>query len=518
MLTRSKARMATQEESVMETGESTRVSEVEVNNQLGYHQEETSEDMELIPQVEQIRAGGLPTPKSDFDKLYELLFAMNKKNDENYENLNKKADETNKKADEANKKNEENFKKLEQRLDDTDQKLAENLRRIEENFDARCDRIEQQNKEAKEQVDRNTEDIQRMKEDVIQKIEKQEKELKSKLGETNKRMSKQMNDSEERSRKQVEELKGSINQQREDTNGAIETVKRSVEEVKRTTDEKFSTMEGERSQRLKEVSSRMERLQRRLMEAEMRPTPRTNGDGNKEVRYDGTDPYPMEFLKELTEEKEKYWEGGEVKWIGQHLEKDASIWWRIVKDQIRSFDEFVDVFTEKYWSTDRQELARDNLEYGRYDPRGKLSSVQYLEQKILEFKQLTPAIPEKLLVRKLAKHFGRNIQIAAITRGIVSVTTLANVLTEYDYLYKRQFNTEIKEEKPYNERNKERWVQQERERNTKTFNQNKPKGFSSNNKEFPKQKQQVSVIDTITVTPSTSKKGLETSPDHQKKI
>lgn len=96
-------------------------------------------------------------------------------------------------------------------------------------------------------------------------------------------------------------------------------------------------------------------------------------------------------------------------------------------------------------------MVRDNLEYGRYDPKGKLTLLQYLTQKILEFKQLTPVVPQKLLVRKLSKYFGCNIQIAAITHGITNVTMQANVLSEYEYITERTFQDEVTRESSHNE-------------------------------------------------------------------
>lgn len=103
----------------------------------------------------------------------------------------------------------------------------------------------------------------------------------------------------------------------------------------------------------------------------------------------------MEFLKKLDEIKNKYYEENDVHWIGQHLDSEASIQWCIVRDSISNFEDFVKLFPNKYWSSDRHELVQDNFEYRRFDFREKLSSVQYFEQKILEYKQLTPIL-EKL--------------------------------------------------------------------------------------------------------------------------
>ena len=115
----------------------------------------------------------------------------------------------------------------------------------------------------------------------------------------------------------------------------------------------------------------------------------------------------MEFLKELSELQNVYYPTDNVKWIGSHLEADAAICWRIIRDQITKFEEFKDIFTQKYWGQEKQDAIRDSLEYGRYNWKGSLSVVQYMERKLLESRQLTPAITDRQLIKKIARYYGR---------------------------------------------------------------------------------------------------------------
>lgn len=92
----------------------------------------------------------------------------------------------------------------------------------------------------------------------------------------------------------------------------------------------------------------------------------------------------MEFLKELIEIKDTYYQNEDTRWIGRHLTGEAAIWWRIVKENINNFDDFRDAFTEKYWGVVQQERVRDQLEYGKYVSTGRLSMIQYMERKVLE--------------------------------------------------------------------------------------------------------------------------------------
>lgn len=77
-----------------------------------------------------------------------------------------------------------------------------------------------------------------------------------------------------------------------------------------------------------------------------------------------------------------------------------------------------------------------DLEYGRFGNEEQCITLQYLERKVLEFRQLTPATEERLIGRKLAKHFGKYVQVAVIIRGRQEVTMLVAVLSEYEHVNK----------------------------------------------------------------------------------
>ena len=132
-----------------------------------------------------------------------------------------------------------------------------------------------------------------------------------------------------------------------------------------------------------------------------------------------------------------YYPTDNVKWIGHHLEADAAIWWRVIRDQITNFEEFKDIFTQKYWSQEKQDAIRDNLEYGRYNWKGNLTAVQYMERKLLESRQLTPAVTDRQLIKKIARHYGREIEIAVVTRGINSIHNLESLISEYATINQR---------------------------------------------------------------------------------
>ena len=86
----------------------------------------------------------------------------------------------------------------------------------------------------------------------------------------------------------------------------------------------------------------------------------------KEVKFNGSSDFPMEF-KELTElYHEHYHDINNIAWISRHLEGEAAIWWRLVKDSINNFAGFTEAFSNKYWNDVIQEWVRDQLEFGLY--------------------------------------------------------------------------------------------------------------------------------------------------------
>ena len=70
----------------------------------------------------------------------------------------------------------------------------------------------------------------------------------------------------------------------------------------------------------------------------------------KEIKFNGESEFPMEFLKEITELQREYYPTNGILWIARHLEGEAAIWWRLVKDRLTSFDEFTEAFINKFWN------------------------------------------------------------------------------------------------------------------------------------------------------------------------
>lgn len=251
-----------------------------------------------------------------------------------------------------------------------------------------------------------------------------------------------MQEQKDRCGKDKEELNGTIKIVEERTQQQIRKVEEQVHEVKekqKDTAEKLNTVSVEKGKRLDEINTSLtgikenqERLQRRMEEIEVRPTIRANGISvNKEITYNGEDNFPIEFIKELSELQETHYPADTTRWIGNHMVGEAAIWWRIIREQVRTFEEFKEAFIEKYWGPTQQERVRDQLEYGKFTHNGRLNMIQYMERKVLECRQLVPILSDHHLIKKLARHYEREIQIAVVTRGIRTINSFENLLREY---------------------------------------------------------------------------------------
>lgn len=96
----------------------------------------------------------------------------------------------------------------------------------------------------------------------------------------------------------------------------------------------------------------------------------------------------MEFLKELNELREEFYGEWDTKWIGRRLEGDAGVWWKIVKNQLTTYEEFKEAFREKFWNQIIQEDVSARLEFGRYYNVEGLNPIQYIEHRILKNRRL----------------------------------------------------------------------------------------------------------------------------------
>lgn len=433
MLTRRRAKMATQGSNAEELS-----LEYEINNQLGLADVEESNtpmgEEEMTREANQpTRARGQsPEPQVG---VMEMLAEMMRRQDKNTEEMNKRFEEQTKElkrnSEVMNRKFEEQkreFKNTEETIKKISAKIDEQIDAVRRDLQQQIATVATENKEQNIRLEKEIEEIkgtnESNKKEVSRKLDRHIKETK---------------ESRDKDRKEWQEAITKVDNTAKQRTEGIEQQVRDLKEVQQDTVEKLNSVSVEKGRRLDEITSSLstvkddqQRVQRRLEEIEQRPAVVANGAVvNKELTFDGEDNFPMEFLKELREIQEIYYPSENTKWLGRHLIGEAAVWWRIVRGQINNFQEFEEVFTEKYWGAIQQERVRDQLEYGRYNPNGSKNMVQYMEQRVLQCRRLIPVLPDRHLIKKLARHYDREIQIAVVTRGITNINGFESLLREY---------------------------------------------------------------------------------------
>ena len=118
--------------------------------------------------------------------------------------------------------------------------------------------------------------------------------------------------------------------------------------------------------------------------------------------------------------------------ISQALLGDAKDWWYLQEAEIDSYDQFIVLFRERYWSANTQRTAKRKIEYGQYSPGGKLTRVEYATNLFGLGKKLDLKYTEAEFVLRISEHFERNIRHAVLGQQVKDKNMLLKILTEYD--------------------------------------------------------------------------------------
>lgn len=427
MITRSRSR-------IMESQYSEQSQSPDINNQLGYEMSEEinitenrvteSEGVtEETPQTEpENYSTGARGTSENIPNALEAIMRMIQQTAEEQRKYADKGQEEQKKLSEKFDKSQEEQKKLFEKFSkEIDEKIARSINTKFDELSASTqksiqtieNKINEQEKKIDTQLKKNENELKSM----SKKLEKNIKDTKEEFS-TNARIIQEGN-----SNKFVE----------------IETKLQQVVTSTKDTAEKIDAVSVEKGRRLDEVCQKInsiteqqDRLQRRVENHEGRPNNRNEvQDVSRDITYDGTSHFPMEFLKEMEEIQEVYYSNENTRWIAKHLTDSAAVWWRIVKSQVTTFEQFKEAFIEKFWSSSDQQRIRDYLEFGRYQPDRNMDMVSYLEHQVLRSRQLLPRLDDQQLIKKLGRHYTREIQIALVTRGVSTIAGFESILREY---------------------------------------------------------------------------------------
>lgn len=462
MRTRSqtKASMATQNNphgNVLETGiPENSENEFEINNQLGLEtagSSEVSQVMENNEEINSLRARGQESEQPRMD-LSDVLNLLRQQAAQQAEELRKMAEEQEKRSQQQAAEQKKMMEQLAEQQKLTAEKLTGEVRQqLQQHREETRSDINAFRQEVADQLKAMRGDIDEQKKNWKEQFEVHQQKTTSEIKELSKKQDSLRKEQQIGLEKNRSELKELVQQNSVNLTQEVRKIDEQVTTVvaaHKETAEKLETVTIEKRRKLEELNSSIttvresqERLQRRIKELDGRPVNRpTGGSVSKELVYNGRDQFPMEFLKELTEVYETYYKDENTKWIGGHLVEEASTWWKIIRDRVNNFEQFKELFTDKYWGPMEQEKARDYLEYGKYRHGTGISMIQYMEKCVLESRQLLPVLSDRHLIKKIARHFDREVQTAVVMRGVETIGGFEQLLKEYMMIAPRQnYNT-----------------------------------------------------------------------------
>lgn len=401
---------------------------IEINNQLGLpgifdeitpinvDVDMPKEAPQRSPEVAETGAGGLSQDMQGggLDKILLMLQQMQQNNEVQNQKIQEKIEaQTKSLKAELREFREENLKmhqETREELRKTEKELRTEMQQIREELKAETKIVKEDGEKTRQEMEENKEAI---------------KSLRGEVNKNRQQLTTNTNNLSDNLNRINSELRSEVRLTSEETT----KVKKNQEEI----EEHVKRLEEEKKRRIDEIKKNQDQLTRRINEVEGRPLNRvTATDVCKDVNFNGSDCYPMEFLKEIKEIKQLYYTDDDVKWIAKHLSEEAMTWWRIVKYDIHNFAEFEHQFINKYWSSNIQQSVRDRLEYGRYRSNGNLSAVQYVQKQILQGRELMPPITDQHLIKKLARHFSREIEVAVLLRSIRDITQFENLLQDFE--------------------------------------------------------------------------------------
>lgn len=143
---------------------------------------------------------------------------------------------------------------------------------------------------------------------------------------------------------------------------------------------------------------------------------------------------PMKFLSELR----KYIDVTNPEFreamylISQTLEGPAKDWWYLMENNVVDINDFERKFKERFWNATIQDTLRRRIEFGKYDPVGKMSRVDYATNMFGIAKDLGNNQSDAEIIRKISTHFDREVRFAIRGRSFNKKEELFELLEDFD--------------------------------------------------------------------------------------
>ena len=158
-------------------------------------------------------------------------------------------------------------------------------------------------------------------------------------------------------------------------------------------------------------------------------------------KFNGKLKNPMEYLSKLKNyyrrENEKRISYGEddldlEEMFDNCLEGTAATWWNMIRYSVTDFEDFEQIFINKYWNEEIQDGIKRKLDLETFVPRRGLSRAEYFIERVVVLQNMTPKLTEREIVRRLVRHFDGTVQQACRVQNITTILRMEEVLNRED--------------------------------------------------------------------------------------
>ena len=117
--------------------------------------------------------------------------------------------------------------------------------------------------------------------------------------------------------------------------------------------------------------------------------------------------------------------------VSQALEAAAKDWWYFHETVILEYNQFKNLFKERFWNLTIQRQTRRKVEFGTFYVGGKLDRVTYATTIFGYAKELELTYSDRELTERLADHFEKGVRHAFTGQQVKSKNTLFQILADY---------------------------------------------------------------------------------------
>jgi hypothetical protein len=159
---------------------------------------------------------------------------------------------------------------------------------------------------------------------------------------------------------------------------------------------------------------------------------------NKIPHFHSKTKNPPEFLEQFDKYYEAYSKRNTrdcltyLELIEQCFEGTTSMWFQIIKSDIKSIDDFKSKFLKQFWSSEIQRQIKKRIEIENYRSEGKLTMAEYFIDRTLTLKSMIPPLDDLEIIDILSHNFNEQIRASVSVQNIQTFERFIELLNRED--------------------------------------------------------------------------------------